>query len=251
MNRYRRHTAVPLTLGLLAGALLSAPAFAATAMPGNHGAIVSAELKANNPQALQFEDNGVIVKPTLNDQVHSSGRLGMAAAEPAWMGDSGVVLDRGRAAGLYTPGEISYLQQARPNVVLAMQDSIAEVFQSPVGAINMPTLLLPENRPVTFTVMDFSISYPGTFTVVRKAPPYPTFIKMQDENTVFDSGWINRTPMSGAYSPYRTITYTFTQPGTYYYLSRQPGNAAGGQWGKIIVEAPNNATAPNTTGGAA
>ncbi|APZ41945.1 hypothetical protein [Acidihalobacter ferrooxydans] len=239
MKRYRRPTAVPLALGLLAGSLLAYPVIT-TAATNTGGATISAQLKADNPQAVQFENNGVLVKSTENVQINSDGFNGMHKAMPSWMGGSGVYLDRARHDGLYVPGKISYMHSAKPHVVLALMGSIAEIFQSSVGGINDPTLIVPANRPVKFTVMDFSISDPGTFTVVRKAPPYTTFIKLSHESLVFDSGWITRTPMSGAYSPYRTVTYTFTKPGTYYYLSMQPGNAAGGQWGKIIVKLSNS-----------
>lgn len=231
-----RHIAAPLVLGLFAGTLLAGPASAAVNTPAAGGAKISPELKSSNPQALQFKDNGQVIKQTLNMQVNSSGRMVMATSEPAWMGESGVVLDRSRSRGLYRSGEISYLKAAQPHVVLAIMSSGAAMFQSTKGAINSPTLIVPAGRPCTFTVMDFSVGYPGTFTVVRKGPPYPTFINLKTENPVFNSGWINRTPLSGAYSPYRNVTYTFTQPGTYYYLSLQPGNAKGGQWGKIIVK---------------
>lgn len=236
---YRRPSIAPFALSLLTGAMLAAGSLLANAatMDAN-GATISAQLKADNPQALQFEDNGSVVRTSMNSQVNSSGRLVMGQSLPSWMGNSGVFLDRARSAGLYVPGEVSYLQDARPQVVLAIQSYGAAVFQSTHGAINNPTLLLPVGKAVTFTVMDFSNGYPGTFTLVRKAPPYPTFINLSDEDPVFDSGWINRTPLSGAYSPYRTITYTFAKPGTYYYLSMQPGNANGGEWGKIIVKSP-------------
>nr|AVK42822.1 rusticyanin-like protein [Acidihalobacter sp.] len=230
-----RQITAQLVLGLLTGILIAGPAFAAVNSTAG-GLKISPELKSSNPQALQFEDNGQVIKQTQNMQVNSSGRLVMAASEPAWMGESGVVLDRGRARHLYQPGEISYLKDVHPHVVLAIMSYGAAVFQSTKGAINNPTLILPADRLCTFTVMNFSNGYPGTFTIVRKGPPYPTFINLKEENTVMNSGWIKRTPLSGAYSPYRNVTLTFTRPGTYYYLSLQPGNAQGGQWGKIIVK---------------
>ena len=236
-------------LGLFgAGVLLAAPVMAQTAAgapvkppaPSASGAVISAELKASNPQALQFKDNGKVVKPTYNMQVNSDGHLVMAESEPAWMANSGIYQNVARSKGLYVPGEISYLHAAKPQVVLEIQSYGAAVFNSPKGGINDPTLLVPAGRPVTFTVMDFSNGYPGTFTVVKKGPPYPTFIDLAALRPVFNSGWINRSPLSGAYAPYRTVTYTFSRPGTYYYLTLQPGNAAAGEWGKIIVESAAN-----------
>ncbi len=200
------------------------------------GAMISAELKSDNPQALQFEDNGIVIKQTRNIQVNSYGSMVMAKSEPAWMSNSGIYMNKARDKGLYVPGEISYLKAVKPKVVLQIQSYGAAIYQDPKGGINNPTLIVPANKPVTFVVMDLSNGYPGTFTVVKSKPPYPTFIDLAELHPVFNSGWINRSPLSGAYAPYRTVTYTFAHPGTYYYLSLQPGNAAAGEWGKIIVK---------------
>lgn len=243
---YRGRCAMPV-LGLLGSLAMSGAALAGTTSSNTTDSAsmppeISAQLKASDPQAVLFKDNGTVTKNTENSQVTSDGTLKMRSTLPSWMAESGVILEKGRKDGLYTSGEISYLKDASPYVVLTIVMPGASVFQTPKHAINSPTLILPAGKPVTFNVMNFSNGYPGTFTVVRKAPPYPTWVVAKDEGVVFNSGWIARTPLSGEYSPYRTVTYTFAKPGKYYYLSMQPGNASGGQWGEILVK--------STSGGA-
>jgi rusticyanin len=240
---YRGRCAIPV-LGLLGSLAMSGAALAGTTSSNTAGSSsmapeISAQMKADNPQAVMFKDNGKVTRNTENAQVTSGGAIKMRSTEYSWMAESGVVLNKGRRDGLYKPGEISYVKDAAPYVVLTILMPGASVYQTPEKAINNPTLVLPAGRPVTFNVMNFSQGYPGTFTVVRKAPPYPTWIVPKDQGLVFNSGWIARTPISGAYSPYRTVTYTFDKPGKYYYLSMQPGNAAGGQWGEIVVKSTN------------
>ena len=237
---YRGRCAMPV-LGLLGSLAMSGAALAGTTSSNATDSApmapeISAQMKADNPQAVMFKDNGTVTHISENSQVTSDGTLKMQGSLPSWMAESGVILEKGRKDGLYKPGEISYLKDAAPYVVLTIVMPGASVFQTPKQAINSPTIVLPAGKPVTFNVMNFSNGYPGTFTVVRKAPPYPTWVVPKDEGVVFDSGWIARTPMSGDYSPYRTITYTFDKPGKYYYLSMQPGNAAGGEWGEILVK---------------
>lgn len=236
----RGRCALPM-LGLVGSLAMTGVAMAAnTSTTGTNAASntpqISSQKKADNPQAVLFADNGTVIHPTENIQVDSAGKLHMATSEPAWMNDQGLYMTDGRKLKQYKPGVISYMNDASPYVVLAIQMPGASMFMNPKQAINNPTLVVPAGRQVIFKVMNFSNGYPGTFTVVRKGPPYPEFIQPQDEGVVFNSGWIDRTPMSGAYSPYRTVAYTFNKPGKYYYLSMQPGNAQGGQWGEIEVK---------------
>lgn len=243
--KYRSRGVVMSVVGLCGAVTIGGTALADTTSASNGAGTASAtaqisqQEKASNPQAVMFKDNGSVIHATENSQVTSAGKLAMRKTLPAWMGESGVVLDQGRKDGLYKPGEVSYMKDASPYVVVSILMPGASVFQSPRQAINNPTLVLPAGRAVTFKVMNLSNGYPGTFTVVRDAPPYPTFVVAKEENTVFNTGWISRSPLSGAYATYKTVTYTFNKPGKYYYLSMQPGNARGGQWGEILVKSPN------------
>ena len=107
-----------------------------------------------------------------------------------------------------------------------------------IGMYN-PTIVIKEGVTVHFTVVNIDTDSEHNFVLSNQGPPYSY---MSGMGSMGSGGYSSMTSMSFLSSTnsghfyYYNMSYSFSQPGTYWYLCTYPGHAENGMYGKIVVE---------------
>jgi rusticyanin len=101
------------------------------------------------------------------------------------------------------------------------------------GIIN-PTVVIKDGSVVNFTVVNVDTDSYHNFVLSQQGPPYNDMGNMMGSSGLMFSMQYLNPEHSGIYS-YQNVSYTFSSPGTYWYLCTYPGHAANGMYGEILV----------------
>lgn len=101
------------------------------------------------------------------------------------------------------------------------------------GLVN-PTVVVPKGSTVHIEFVNADASMPHNFVLSAAAPPFTSGIPT---STAFaGAGTSVLSPGSNGEMNEQGITFTATSAGTYTYLCTVPGHAAGGMYGRFIVQ---------------
>ncbi|MCL4544880.1 MAG: plastocyanin/azurin family copper-binding protein [Chloroflexi bacterium] len=104
-----------------------------------------------------------------------------------------------------------------------------------VGGLVNPTIVIPKGAQVTVHFFDADTGTPHGWELTTTPPPYPSMV-MMDAQVAFPGAFA--MPVSGATAQQwfgRTVRFTATTAGTYYYLCPVPGHAQQGMAGRLVV----------------
>ena len=106
-----------------------------------------------------------------------------------------------------------------------------------LGIIN-PEIIIREGSNVHFTAINVDTDSYHNFVIGNSGPPFG----YMGGNGMMGNGGNDLMgtmqylpPTSNGHYAYANLTYSFSSPGTYWYLCTYPGHAENGMYGKIVV----------------
>ena len=153
--------------------------------------------------------------------------------------------------GFMTGAELSSLNASPPGIYVSHSNSTIylnnsvdlPVMMGPMDAPSMysfeilgmfnPTLTVMQGTTLDFTVINVDTDSYHNFVMSHSGPPYYMGSMMQSSGLMNNMNFLPPVH-SGSYA-YSNLSYSFSTPGTYWYLCTYPGHAAEGMYGKIVV----------------
>ena len=160
--------------------------------------------------------------------------------------------NEGQATGFMTETALSSLNASSPGVYVSYANSTIyinssvslPVMMGPMNAPSMysfeilgminPTIVAKQGITVEFTVINVDTDSYHNFVLSHSGPPYYYMGSMMQSPGLMNNMNFLPPAHSGNYA-YANLSYSFSEPGTYWYLCTYPGHAANGMYGKIIV----------------
>ncbi|MCL4545012.1 MAG: plastocyanin/azurin family copper-binding protein [Chloroflexi bacterium] len=130
---------------------------------------------------------------------------------------------------------VTYRAAALELVALASPDGQKDMTWNVDGLVN-PTVVVPKGAQVTVHFFDADTGTPHGWELTSTPPPYPSMV-MMDAQVAFPGAFA--MPVRGATAQQwsgRTLQFTVTTAGTFYYLCPVPGHARQGMYGTLIVQ---------------
>ncbi|MGC9123498.1 MAG: rusticyanin [Thermoplasmata archaeon] len=141
-----------------------------------------------------------------------------------------------------------YISQANSTIYVNRSSNLP-VMAGPINAPSMysfeilglfnPTIVIMNGVTVHFKVFNIDTDSYHNFVLTEQGPPYPYMIGMESMKSGgygFMSMMNFLPPTSSGHFYYYNFSYTFYQPGTYWYICIYPGHAENGMYGEIIVK---------------
>ncbi len=131
-----------------------------------------------------------------------------------------------------------YINSSTSLLVMAGPMNAPSMYSFEILGLFNPTLVIKEGVTVNFIVVNIDTDSEHNFVLSSHGPPYPYMTGMETMNSEgypSMASMIFLPPTSSGHFYYYNMSYTFSQPGVYWYLCTYPGHAENGMYGKIVV----------------
>ncbi|KAA8922042.1 rusticyanin [Thermoplasma sp.] len=132
-----------------------------------------------------------------------------------------------------------YINSSTDLLVMAGPMNAPSMYSFEILGMFNPTLVIRDGVTVHFTVVNIDTDSYHNFVISSRGPPYPYMSGMGSMgfgSYGFMTSMNFLPPQSSGHFYYYNLTYTFSQPGTFWYLCTYPGHAENGMYGKITVD---------------
>ena len=146
-----------------------------------------------------------------------------------------------KGSGIYVSKANStiYINRSSNLLVMTGPMNAPSMYSFEILGLFNPTIVIMKGVTVHFTVVNIDTDSYHNFVLTEQSPPYPYMSGMGSMKSG-EYGFISMMnflpPTSSGHFYYYNFSYTFYQPGTYWYICTYPGHAENGMYGEIMVK---------------